>query len=98
MNEDKTVVRLKTEVYTSGNRLVIKRTLSNLKRKSTGFNLLEDEISQAGAEDVYHSIVNLNESEDGIYELVMCNLTTDWETGHVDGWKLKLIPFKECST
>lgn len=40
-----------------------------------------------------NSIINLDECGDGLYEVVVCNETHDWESGYVDGYDLKLIPF-----
>ena len=47
---------------------------------------------------VDESIINLYECDDGIYEVIMCNLSHDWETGYLDDWDLKLIPYKKEKT
>lgn len=48
-----------------------------------------------GAEDFFKSLTNLHSSSDGIYEMLPCNISTDWETGYCDGCDWKLVPFEE---
>jgi hypothetical protein len=66
-----------------------------MRRLSTGINILEEDVSVIGAAEVIQSIENLHEVEDGLYEVVTCNIKTDWETGYVDDYDLKLVPFVE---
>lgn len=87
----KCIVRIRTNAYLSKGVLTIKRTIRRLARKSTGFNFFNEEIGMVGADEVAGMIVNLSSVEDGEYQLVLCDIRTDWETGHVDGYKLKLV-------
>ena len=87
-----TVVRVVTTSWMDGKGLHTKRSLNILKRKSFGYNILEDECSNIGADDAALKILNLHEVKDGIYEVIACNVYRDIETGCVDDWDLKLIP------
>lgn len=40
-------------------------------------------------------VINLNEVKDGIYELLVVNISKDYETGWVDDWDWKLIEWKD---
>lgn len=40
-------------------------------------------------------ITNLDKCKDGIYKIQICNPRTDWETGYIDEYDYKLVPFKE---
>lgn len=43
-------------------------------------------------EEVTDRIVNLQQCKDGVYEITMCNVAKDWETGYVDSWDYRLSP------
>lgn len=90
--ESQTVVKIETSYWHDKNGAYAKKSLKVLKRKSFGYNLLLEECGMSGAE-IISRILNFNESTDGIYELIVCNISTDWETGYVDDWDLKLVPF-----
>lgn len=89
------VVRLTTSAWSDKRGLHLKKSLTYLKRKSTGWNALADEADAAGDLNASDSIINLDECEDGVYEVVTCNHSHDWETGIIDGYDFKLIPFVE---
>lgn len=91
----RTIVRVKTNMYSSGGGAVIKKTITTLKRKSYGYDLLYEEISSCDAEFVLSRIINIYEVEDGVYELVTTNISTDFETGIVDDYDYKLIPYTD---
>ena len=93
-NENRCVIRLKTSCWADKNGVYKKRSLTFLKRKSIGWNVLKDDVDNIGAEEAILAIENLDHSPDGIYEVVVCNLSRDWETGYVDNYDLKLIPYK----
>ena len=87
------VVRLRTTMWSSGKGVFVQKSLTFLRRKSEGFNVLEED---CGATDVGHvlsRIINLNECDDGIYEVVTCNVSHDFETGHIDDYDYRLIAF-----
>lgn len=91
------VVKLTTTTWADKRGLHIKRSLTYLRRKCAGYNVIEEEIGAIGAEDTARTIINLDECEDGIYEAMVCNETHDWESGHVDGYDIKLITFASAS-
>lgn len=91
----KVVVRLVTTYWASKKGLHTKKDIIFLKRKSEGFNWLEEDSLMSGCDRVFPLIVNLEECTDGIYEVIMVNETKDWESGHVESWEYKLVPFTE---
>lgn len=94
---DRTVVRLRRSWWHDKKGACQRLELRFLARSSTGFNLFHDDCCQVGAESALKRIINLEECEDGIYELLSCNTRTDWETGYVDEWDYKLVPFTTAS-
>lgn len=93
MSKNRCVVRLLTNVWRDERCLHIKRTLRVLRRHGRGYNLLQEDLSNLGPTEVYERIVNLNSCPDGLYEVVICNETMDWESGHVDDYDYKLVAF-----
>lgn len=73
----------------------MRRSMTFLRRRCIGINVLEEDAQAVSAEQAISGIVNLSECEDGIYEAVVCNVSRDWETGYVDDWDYKLVPFHE---
>jgi hypothetical protein len=67
------VVRLVTSTYPTKRGLCVKRELQILKRKSYRYNILEEDLSCLGVNEVYYRIENLDQCEDGVYEFVVCN-------------------------
>ena len=89
------VVRLTTSAYSTERGIFLKRGLTYLKRKTTGPNHIEDEVSDIGADELFQRIINLNDCIDGVYYFEMCNKKIDWEGGYLDDWEYRLVPFKE---
>ena len=89
------VVRLRTEWWHDNNGIYQKKSLTVLRRKSQGHNYLLEDASCAGAMETMQSIVNLDDCKDGVYLVDTCNISRDWESGIVDGWDLKLVPWTE---
>ena len=87
---DRTVVRLKTNVYYTDKKLVFSKELTFLKRKSIGPNWVLDEAGMVGVEGI--CIENLYSMPDGIYQIITCNHDRDYETGYLESWDYKLIP------
>ena len=84
-----TVVRLKTTTWADHKGVYVRRSMTVLKRKSSGHNLfLEDALMDA--EGI--NIVNLDECRDGIYHVGQTNISRDWETGYIESWDYVLIP------
>lgn len=88
------VVRLTTSMWHDVNGVHIKKTLRYLRRKCVGYNILEEDCSAVGADEVIKRIVNLEECKDGIYQVVTCNEWGAWETPHIiEDYDYKLIPY-----
>ena len=94
-HRNRIVVRLATNYYCTGKSAVVKKELRFLKRKSCGDNFFIEDCQMAGDDIVIQSIENLDECKDGIYELIVSNVSRDWETGYDDDWDWKLIEYKE---
>lgn len=64
----------------------------NLKKKYCASQLddyLSDELE-------HESILGIDEVQDGkYYHFKMVNMSTDWETGYLDGWDLELIQIND---
>lgn len=69
--------------------------VKTLQRKSCGHNLLEEDVSFDCAQNTLERIENLTEVPPGIYEVKVVNQSRDWETGYIDDWDYKLVPYKE---
>lgn len=90
------VVRLTTSLWGDSKGLHIKRDLNFLKKKCQGFNILEEDVGMVGASEVVDRITNLNECEDGIYQVITCNEWAAWETPNIiEDYDYKLIPYNE---
>mgnify|MGYP001583061104 CR=1 FL=1 len=88
------IVRVSTNYFKSKNgALVYQRKVKPLSKKSTqdALEVLYEEVEIGGIDYMLKGIINLNDVDDGVYELKMVNITHDWETGHIDGWDWKLF-------
>lgn len=47
-----------------------------------------------GSNLVLKQIVNLDTSPDGVYTVVINETFLDWETGNIDEWNYRLIPYE----
>lgn len=83
------IVRLSRSTYKRGSRFISETSISWLKSKS---ELSIYDITDL--EDVF-DIINIEECEDGLYNLVACNFSRDYESGMIDDWDVKLIPYQE---
>ena len=88
----KTIVKLTTNMYHTDIGAYIKKELRTLKRKSCGYDLLNEDIGACDVESVLSRIINIYTVSDGIYQLVTINESRDYETGYLDDWDYKLIP------
>lgn len=91
------IVRLRTEIWADKRGMHTKKSLVFMRKQCQGFNILEEDITADGAQDVMPRIINLEDCEDGLYEAVACNESTDWESGHIDSYDYKLVPIKTIS-
>ena len=88
---NKCVVRLRTTMWTDNNGINLKKSLTFLRRQCEGFNIIEEDARNAGVEEIFPRITNLDECEDGIYEVITCNEKHDYETGYIDDYDYKLV-------
>ena len=91
VNVSRCTVRVKTTAWADKRGLHTKKSLTFLRRQCEGFNILAEDADAIGAEEVLPRIVNLGEVEDGIYEVVACNESYDYETGYVDDYNYRLV-------
>lgn len=90
---NRTIVRVKTSKYITDGKLRIVKDVYTLKKlSSNGYDLLREEISCVGC-DI--NLVGLDDAVDGIYELVVKDVSYCIESGMVDNWDLHLIPYDE---
>lgn len=85
------VVRLVTSAWHNDRGVHLKKSLNFLKRKCVGYNILYEDCTMIGAEEVIPRITNFNEMPDGVYRVVICNESRDWETGHVEDYDYMLV-------
>jgi hypothetical protein len=95
--EDKwrVVVRVTTTYFKTKRGLATRKDVTYLRRKSCGHNFLDDDATMAGPDNAIKQIVNLDTVKDGIYKVIITNISTDWETGYVDDYDFLLVPFEE---
>jgi hypothetical protein len=89
------VVRLTTSTWSDERGVYKKQSITYLKRLCFEYNILDEDSKNIGANEVIEKIVNLHECEDGIYKVITCNPSYDWESGYLDDYDYQLIPFKE---
>lgn len=90
------VVRLTTSVWNDRSGVHIKKTLRYLRRQCQGYNILEEDCSNAGADEAVKNIINLDECKDGVYQVTTCNEFAAWETPHIiEDYDYKLIPYED---
>lgn len=91
------VVRIVTSAYKTQAGLALKKEIRFLRRLSVfpdGFNFVEEDSSQSGADKVIERITNLGTVADGIYKMEMTNVSHDWEQPHIaDDWDYTLYPY-----
>lgn len=55
---------------------------------------LEDDLSEIDPK--YWSIIDIATAEPGkLYTIEVVNIGRDWESGHVDSWDLKMVPYTD---
>lgn len=51
-----------------------------------------------GADEVFPRITNIAQCEDGIYVVVTCNESRDYETGIIDDYDYKLVAYADSAS
>ena len=85
------VVRLKTSAWRTTRGIFQQKSLIYMKRRGTGWDWLDEDVDNVGAQDVLARIVNLHTYKDGYYRLVTCREHRDYETGMIDDYDYQLI-------
>ena len=92
--KNRCVIRLSTSIWSDKRGIHLKKSLLFLKTKSYGFQILSEDTTCIGANEVLPKIINLQECDDGIYEVIVINEQRDRESGNVEDYDYKLILFK----
>ena len=82
------VVKLETTMWHDKRAIHHKRSISFLKRKCKGHNVIKEDCEVSGAWDILSRINNLMCSNDGVYEIIVCNEENEY-------WDYMLIPYVE---
>ncbi len=92
-NETRVVIRLRRSTWHDAKGIYQRVELKYLKRECTGWNFLHEDCQNMDADELIPRIVNLNTCEDGIYRVEIVNEYRDWETGYIEDYDYKLVPF-----
>lgn len=65
-----------------------------MRKHCYGLNLLEEELGSVGPIDTLERIANIGTCDDGLYEVKAYNESYDYETGYIDNYDLRLVPFQ----
>lgn len=93
--QNRVVLRISTGYWSNDKGLFYKRELKFLKKKTYGYNFLLEDSDMTDTKNTINHIVNLDQCDDGVYEVVIDKWTTDWETGNIEEITWKLIPYKD---
>ena len=89
----KCVVRVQTEAYKKGDTYFYGKSIRVLKRKTT-YDFVKDEVDNIGIIDGLENIINLSGVHNGVYEVVVAHESYDFESGYLDDWSFKLVPYE----
>lgn len=89
------VGRLITSFWHSNDGISSRREFRFLYRKCKNHNFLKEDADMIGADETWRRIINIDDCKDGIYQVVTCNESRDWETGIIDDYDFKLIPYED---
>lgn len=95
--EHKTIIKLGTECYLRGSTYFVGRTMRTMKRLSTGWDILNEEVAFASGVEEFMSMITTDfyNLPDGLYELSYDGFWKDWETGDSEVESYKLTPYSE---
>lgn len=95
-NQTGNVYKVSTCCYSSNRGIHSRKDIVFLSRKSKSkHNLLVEEADACDPTWAFSKITNLNDLPDGIYSLETCNEHRDFETGYIDDYDFKLVPYEE---
>ncbi len=90
-SDPKVVVRISTSYWSDNNGLYSKKSIKYLHRQCRNHNFLAEDVWSCDAYDVFPLFRDLDNKEDGVYEVVFVTTGVDWETGGVDEWEYSLV-------
>jgi len=97
VKEDKVKPRLKVSLtvtsYLTKTGFELKKSLYFYKNPNPEY--LIDAFKEWAKERGLYAITNLHLLDDGIYELVIRNISYDWDTGTPDDWEFELIEWRD---
>ena len=86
------LVKVSSHHWIDGNGcLHVEKRIRPIKPKSVDCHLFAEEVSQIGDEVVGQIVNRIADLEDGTYSVHICETSTDYETGYLDDWRLKLV-------
>lgn len=92
----RSVVRLTTSCWKDAKGGIhITRSILPLKRKSFGFQILQEDSDNIGADEVIHAIRDIYKLRDGVYSVNVCNPKYCYETGYLEEYDYQLNPFED---
>jgi len=90
------IVKLSTSYFKSKNGIHSQKTIRTLKRLSSGcYTPIEQECYEVGVQEKIEKIENFHDCDDGIYEVIYVNYYCDHESGCIEDWEYRLIPYKK---
>jgi len=87
------IIRIRTTAWSDKRGIYLQKSLTYLHKYSSGVNALKMETEFVTPLDALQLITNLDACGYGLYELELCNAHYDWETGYMDSYAIKLVPF-----
>lgn len=87
------VVRVTTSFWKDSRGVYMRKNIIQQHRKSCGHQTMNDDCDMIGADETITRIKNLLSVKDGLYKIVLTNISKDWETGYVDSYDYELIPY-----
>ena len=94
-NSNRVVIRIRTTTWSTARGVHRKKELLYLRRPSLGHNFVAEDASVVNASELVNNIVNFDSVTDGVYEVITVNEHRDWETGYLDSWEYKLVPYED---
>lgn len=88
------VVRLRRSSWADSRGAYLRTDIIAMKRLSKGFNIFLNDLSEVGSGEVIPRILNLDYCKDGVYKLITCNESRDSETGYIESYEYRLIPYE----
>lgn len=90
-DKSRTIVRVMTRTWSDRKGIYQKKKLRYVKHRCEGESIFQQDIDVG--EDVIPRIVNLNDCNDGLYQVVACNILRDFNTGYIDYFDYRLVPY-----